>query len=107
FGRLPRTKNRNWLFRKCAWRVQELRFGGLSTTAKKRLAELEAGIELPVAVATSPSANRDGLAVGTEIAREWRGREIRVRVRDDGYEHEGVVYRSLSAIANVVTGAHW
>ena len=37
FGRPPRTKNRDHLWRRCAWKLQEQRFGGLSTAAKRRL----------------------------------------------------------------------
>ena len=28
-------------------------------------------------------------------------------VRDDGFEYNGGSYRSLSAIARAITGAHW
>jgi hypothetical protein len=44
---------------------------------------------------------------GTVLTREYRGREIRVTVLDRGFEHEGAVHRSLSAVAKAVTGAHW
>ena len=36
-GRPPRTKNRTWLWRRCAWKVQEQRFGGLSEVARRKL----------------------------------------------------------------------
>ena len=44
---------------------------------------------------------------GTTITRTWRGQEIVVHVRENGFEHDGVLYRSLSAIAKQITGAHW
>lgn len=47
FGRLPRTKQPTWLWRKIAWKIQEQRFGGLSQAAKERLEELIAEIDLP------------------------------------------------------------
>lgn len=46
-------------------------------------------------------------AVGSWITRQYQGREISVRVLDDGFEFEGNRFRSLSAIAKRVTGAHW
>ena len=46
-------------------------------------------------------------AVGSWITRQYQGREIAVRVLDDGFEFEGDRYRSLSAIAKRVTGSHW
>ncbi|MBC7835953.1 MAG: DUF2924 domain-containing protein, partial [Phycisphaerales bacterium] len=46
-------------------------------------------------------------AEGTILRREYKGRDIVVRVLEDGFEHDGETYRSLSAIAKAVTGAHW
>jgi hypothetical protein len=28
-------------------------------------------------------------------------------VREDGFEYEGEVYRSLTAVAKAITGSHW
>lgn len=44
---------------------------------------------------------------GTLLRRIYANREIVVRVLDREFEYEGQTYRSLSAIAKVVTGAHW
>lgn len=105
FGRMPRSRHREWLFRRCAYHMQESRFGGLSTTAKARLAELVDEIELPSAPPTNENA--DGITIGSEIVREWRGHTLRLAVRDEGYEFGGKIYRSLSAAAKAATGSHW
>lgn len=42
FGKDTRTRNRPYLVRKIAWRLQELAEGGLSERAKARVAELAA-----------------------------------------------------------------
>ncbi|MEP2980456.1 MAG: DUF2924 domain-containing protein [Lentilitoribacter sp.] len=47
------------------------------------------------------------LAPGTQLIREWNGRPYRVEVTDDGFILDGKSYRSLSAIAKKITGAHW
>jgi hypothetical protein len=47
------------------------------------------------------------LKTGTRLVREWRGRAHTVLVRDDGFEYEGERYRSLTVIAERITGAHW
>jgi hypothetical protein len=44
---------------------------------------------------------------GDVFSRFYQGREITVRVLESGYEHDGRRFRSLSAIAQAVTGAHW
>jgi hypothetical protein len=41
------------------------------------------------------------------LARQYRGRLIEVTVLPKGFEWEGRVFRSLSAVAQAVTGAHW
>ena len=44
---------------------------------------------------------------GTTLSRKYKGRTILVRVLRRGFEYEGKVYRSLSAVAKAVTGSHW
>jgi hypothetical protein len=41
------------------------------------------------------------------LTRVYRGQAYHVVVRDDGFEYDGQVFRSLSAIAKLVTGSHW
>jgi len=47
------------------------------------------------------------LAVGTRLVRDWNGRRHCVDVGDKGFIFDGKTYRSLSAIARKITGAHW
>jgi len=44
---------------------------------------------------------------GDVLSRCYKGRAITVRVLKSGFEYEGRRFRSLSAIAEAVTGAHW
>ena len=44
---------------------------------------------------------------GDVLSRNYKGREIIVRVLGSGFEYEGRRFRSLSAIAKAVSGAHW
>src|SRR5690606_30381223 len=44
---------------------------------------------------------------GAILRRPYKGREIVVRVLPHGFEYEGEVYRTLSAVARAVTGTHW
>ena len=43
---------------------------------------------------------------GTVLVREYKGNSVQVRVLDRGFEFEGEVYRSLSAVAKKITGTH-
>jgi Protein of unknown function (DUF2924) len=47
------------------------------------------------------------LKTGATLVRQWRGRTHTVLVRDEGLEYEGRRYRSLTVIAEQITGAHW
>ena len=48
FGQTSNSRNKQWLFKRVAWRIQELAEGGLSERAKKRAAELANDADLGV-----------------------------------------------------------
>ncbi len=108
FGKKPRTKNRTWLWRRVAWKIQEERFGGLSEVAKKRIDELIEELDLPLGGERTVRGNagQGQTAVGTSITRIWKGREITVTRTEQGWEHDGLVHGSLSAVVKVITGSH-
>ena len=60
-----------------------------------------------VRAAVRSRANPNLPPAGTLITRTYRGRELRLLVLDDGFELEGVHYRSLSEAARAVTGSRW
>lgn len=122
-GETTNAKNRKWLVRRIVWRMQANVDGGLSADAINRLRELADGADLRV---TSPATRRlssdaakrtrvlpTGVQSsttplpGTLITRVYKGREIRVRVTANGFEFEGELFRSLSAVTKHVTGSHW
>ena len=66
--------------------------------------------DLPIApqVVPTPSSHDNRLPVkGTVLTREYKGKKISVAVLDKGFEYNGEVYRSLTAVADAVTGSHW
>lgn len=86
-----------------AWRLQASRYGELDTATKRVLRKRGA-----TAVNAKTSDVPDSVAaVGTTLAREWRGETHVVKVTADGYFYEGRLHRSLTAIAKHVTGGHW
>ena len=114
FGESTRAGNKTWLTRRIAWRLQAKAEGGISERARRRAAELADDADLRVVPppaddepATVPFTADDRLPPpGSVISRPYRGLVIQVRVLDDGFEHDGVRYRSLSAVAKAVTGSH-
>jgi hypothetical protein len=124
FDEDSRSNNRDFLWRRLAWRVQELTYGGLSERAKARLEELSNQVDvrfLPPrgwkqtieSALASPPARREPVRdtrlpkPGTILSRPYRGHDIRVTVLAKGFEWDGRPYRSLSAIAREVTGQRW
>ncbi len=125
-GEPTRSRNREYLFRRLAWRVQEIAHGGLSDHAKARLEELatdtfthsrtprealEAATVANVQPVATPHArsNRDTRlpSPGTVIVKNYKGRELRLVVHEDHFELDGQSYRSLSEAARHVTGSRW
>lgn len=45
-------------------------------------------------------------APGNFVVRKYKGQTIQVLVLAEGFEYEGQRYRSLSAIAKLVSGSH-
>ena len=113
FGKPPRVRNKAFLQRQVAWKLQERALGGLSEHARTRLDELIAKLDVrlaPPEPRTRQTASKDGPRAplaGTTLTREWHGQHIRVEVREDGFEWNGARYKSLSAIARAITGANW
>lgn len=123
FGEETRSGNRQWLIRRIAWREQALREGGLTERAQARAHELardedlrvrppstaepKAGAGLRTLEGTMPKRDPRLPLPGTVLTRSFKGTEYRVTVLKDGFEYEGKIYKSLTAIADAITGTHW
>src|SRR5262245_609672 len=118
YGEPSRSRNRDYLWRRLAWRIQELQYGGLSDRAKARIEELAPDGFVRARTpshAVPPPTPRNVLHItdprrptpGTVLTRQWHGQEVRVLVVDDGFEWDGRRYRSLSEVARAITGQRW
>ena len=108
WGELQRTGpplglSRDLLNRGLAYQLQEHAHGGASAALRRRLQSLAAASEKGD-LAVHPGIV---LRAGTTLVRQWRGHTHTVLVDKDGFEHEGQRYRSLTIIAERITGAHW
>ncbi len=114
FGEESRSSNRQFLFRRVAWRLQALAQGDLSDRARQRAREIANDADLRVQPAKTflegkPGSERDPRLppAGTILSRTFKGIEARVTVLDRGFEYEGRRYSSLSAIASEIAGTRW
>jgi hypothetical protein len=94
--------SRDLLIRALAYELQQRADGGPSL-ALRRLQSLAEASEKG-ALAVDPGIV---LKAGTTLVRQWRGHTHTVLVHKDGFEQEGQLYRSLTAIAERITEAHW
>jgi hypothetical protein len=124
FGETTNANNKAWLLKRIAWRLQELAEGNLSERARQRAAELACDADLrlnpPRAKAgeTCPTEVQPRTRTlefetdprlppaGTIITRNYKGRLLKVQVLRSGFEYDGQVYGSLSAVAKAITGSH-
>ena len=121
-GEPTRSRNRDYLWKRLAWRVQELAHGGLSERAHQRIDELspDAFVRVrtpaqcaheadPAPEQKPPRPVRDPRlpAPGTVIVKQYKGQELRLVAHDDHFELDGHSFRSLSEAARHVTGARW
>lgn len=47
------------------------------------------------------------LKPGTRLVRDWKGKRHVVTVKTEGFDYSGKEFKSLSAIANLITGSRW
>ncbi len=110
FGKKPRVKHRAYLWKRIAWKLEEIRTGGLSMVAKARLEELisQLGIDFSKPTEGNEASRTKALDLtpGTSLTREYKGNLIAVRVLTKGFEFKGETFRSLSAVAKAATGQH-
>jgi hypothetical protein len=97
--------NRRFLESRLSYRVQELAFGGLKPETVERLAALAR--QVGGKAAGRPRMAPERPITGTRLLREWQGVEHSVTVRDEGFEYRGRPFKSLSAIARLITGTRW
>ncbi len=102
----PPAFNRGYLENRLTFRIQELAYGGVSPTTNTRLDAI-ATDEKYVDRETARKRIPERPVPGTRIVREWQGAEHAVTVLESGYEYLGRPFKSLSAVANAITGSRW
>lgn len=95
YGAPPKLRSIDLLARLLSWRMQAEVAGGLDPATIRKLQHKT----VPVAGPT--------LTPGVRIEREWRGVRHSVDVVEDGFRWNGQTYKSLSKVANAITGAKW
>jgi hypothetical protein len=96
-----RPQSNDIIISQIAYFLQEQKHGGLSIRSQNQLSRLIEG------KAQNP-LNKYTLDHSQQLIREWNGRKYHVAVLGkDKFQYNGKVYKTLSAIAKEITGAHW
>src|SRR5438477_2937055 len=125
FGEETRSRHREHLFRRIAWRLQARAEGDLPARARKRAQEIADDADLrkiapagfftaagqPIETIPGERSQRQQdrrlPMAGSLLTRELKGRTILVEVLTQGFRYENRFFSSLSAIATEVTGTRW
>ena len=101
WGEPPRLRSRDLMARAYAYRLQAVRGEDLSAARRRQLAELAERFQADRKYTPSPARQ---LKPGSALSREWGGVRHEVAVTADGFEYAGEAFRSLSKIAERITG---
>ena len=117
------SRNKDFLLRKIAWKLQANVFGDIPDEARRRAVEIADFSRLRIRDTIMPKFNpitigdsrlklgniRDPRLpmTGGLLCKNHNGVKIVVKVLENGFEHDGVEYSSLSAIARKITGTNW
>jgi hypothetical protein len=117
------TRNKQWLVKRIAWKMQANIEGDISQRARLRAAELARGTDIRTTApkGMKPAPKVEGNTVTgfvqpeednrlpppqSELERVYKGEKIVVLVLENGFEYEGAIYKTLSAGAKKITGQH-
>ena len=109
FGTDPPGYKKQFLIKRLAYRIQELFYGGLSQEVRGLLTDLAEKDPAARISSMKPVKQRSKNAIlpGTRFVRIWRDRRYEVIARENGFEYEGRMFRSLTAVAREITGTNW
>lgn len=116
FSQEATSNNKVFLWRKIAHRLQELKHGGLSERANNHIQTLIQQFDPINNKALRLDDNKSSqikkrdmrLPIpGTLITKKYKGNTFEIKGLEKGFKHKGKIFRSLTAIAKEITGAHW
>jgi len=120
-GEETRVASKTWLVKRVIWGLQALAEGDLSERARQRAAELAQDTNLRLfparekrAALTSAQKKKNGNGAleyslplpGTILTRWYKGKMLCIQVLRHGFEYDGQIYKSLTAVARAITNSH-
>lgn len=109
----PQHARKDFLIKHIAWEIQAKKQGGYSAQAKKQLDKLSEKLVKKQEVnendikKSCKQTSMLEIKAGTKLIREYKGEKHEVIALDKGFKYKDKLYKSLSAIANDITGTRW
>ena len=96
YGAPPPLRSEPILRQLLAWRIQSAALGSLDPETRRLLSR-------------SGPVEPEGMHLGTGavLTRNWKGREVRVTVEEEGFRWNDRLFPTLSAAATAIAGSRW
>ncbi len=101
FKTTPEQNSKPFLIRRIAYRVQEIKYGGLKPSILNEL-KRDCGKIIKENKLRTPEQS---LRPGVVLTKVYKGVEFRVKVATNGFELNGMIYNSLTQVAKVISGS--
>jgi len=109
----PQHARNEFLIKHIVWELQAKEQGGYSTQTKKQLEKLADKLstkqefnESDIKESCKQTSTLE-IKAGAKLIREYKGEKHEVIALDKGFKYKDKPYKSLSAIANEITGTRW
>ncbi len=99
FKEKTKAINKNYLINHLAYKIQADKYGGLSKRTKDMIAK-----KIKENSTQNTKTRTHTIKPGTELTKIYKNVEFRVTATEDGFEFNGLTYRSLTKIAHIITG---
>lgn len=91
------SRNKEFYISRIAYRMQELQYGGVATSIKQMLISLCEKQQKTKRESKLPP-------IDTRLVKIYKGTEHTVTILKDGFDYNGMTYKTLSAISQLITG---
>lgn len=99
----PKGYTKSFLIKEIEWYYK---YRKLSGELQKRLDKLVEHYSETKTIDTK-KIKKFEVTIGTKFIREFKGEKYEVIAVNGGFIFNGKLYKTLSAVANVITGTHW
>ena len=122
-GFYTHSRNKDFLVRKISWKIQAKCFGDITADMRAKAYEIADFSRLRIRNTIVPKQHFNGYIGsakkielkrdsrlpmdGSILSRNYRGKNIVVKVLNDSFEFDGREYSTLSGIARDITGTNW